>query len=62
MKIVCDCGNEDNLIIPKDREDHSITEEGLYVVKDKDTFDFWERHDMVGIVCNKCKRAIWMFV
>ena len=61
MKIVCGCGNEMNLIEPEDSEDHSIDEEGIYVIKDKDTFDFWERHDQVGIVCNKCEKAIWMF-
>lgn len=61
MKLICSCGNETNLIEPDDGEDHSISEEGIYVIQDKDTFRFWEQHDTVGIVCDKCDKAIWMF-
>lgn len=63
MKIICDCGNEVNLIEPKDGEYRIYNEEeGLYVIKDNTSnFDFWERHDQIGIVCNKCEKTIWMF-
>lgn len=63
MKIICDCGNEVNLVEPNDNEDRDITDEGLYVVpEDHSKFDFWEQHDVVGMVCRECGRAIWMFV
>jgi len=62
MKIICDCGNEVNLVEPNDGEERILDEEmGVYVTEDNSTFDFWQQHDIVGMVCNKCKKAIWMF-
>jgi len=63
MKIICTCGNEVNLIEPKDNEDRlEISDEGIYVTQDDSfKFDFWEQHDTIGIVCRECKRAVWMF-
>jgi len=62
MKVICTCGNEVNLIEPNDGESRTISvEKGMYVTTDNSTFDFWQEHDVVGIVCNKCEKAIWMF-
>ena len=62
MKLTCDCGNEVNLVEPNDEEERTTNEEeGTYVTQDKRTFDFWEQHDVVAIVCNECKKAVWMF-
>ena len=62
MRLICDCGNEIHLVEPENKEERSESEEGVYVVMEPYTFEFWERHDQVGIVCNKCDKAIWMFV
>jgi len=62
MKIICDCGNEEifNTISKDTGEENSITEdEGQYSTIDN--FRFWETHDVVGIVCEKCGKAIWLF-
>lgn len=62
MKIVCDCGNEAefNTIDEDTGEQTRVTEgEGQYATIKG--FDFWETHDEVGIVCNKCGKAIWLF-
>ena len=63
MKIVCDCGNE--LIfneIDKDtgEKNHYTEDEGIYVTADGD-FRFWQMHDIVEIVCEKCNKDIWLF-
>ena len=62
MKLICDCGNEQefNTINEETREQTTYTEdEGQYATIEK--FSLWETHDVVGIVCDKCKKAIWMF-
>ena len=62
MKLICDCGNEDifNTIDEETGEETIITEsEGQYTTIEK--FDFWQMHDMVGIICNKCGKEIWLF-
>lgn len=62
MKIICDCGNEEEFsTIDSDTgmETGIDAEEGQYATIRK--FTFWERHDQVGIECDKCKKAIWMF-
>lgn len=63
MKIICDCGNEEkfNTISEDTGLETPITEdEGQYTTIK--TFRFWETHDQVGIVCEKCGKAIWLFV
>lgn len=62
MKIICDCGNETifNEINEDTGEKNNYTEgEGLYVTIDG--FRFWEQHDVVGIVCEKCDKDVWLF-
>ena len=62
MKIICDCGNENtfNTIDEETEKETNITEdEGQYATIDG--FRFWETHDQVGIVCEKCGKAIWIF-
>lgn len=62
MKIMCDCGNIDEFnTINEDTGEQTINteDEGQYATIRK--FDFWEEHDRVGIVCKKCKKAIWLF-
>ena len=62
MKIICDCGNECELLPPSYGEERIIDEEkGLYVTKDITKFNFLSGHDEVGIVCYKCKKSIWLF-
>ena len=64
MKIICDCGNEMEFdtIDEETGEQTTITEgEGQYATIDYSKFGFWEEHDVVGIVCNKCNKAIWLF-
>lgn len=58
MKIICDCGNEMDFI-----EDKEVMEDdsGKYVTTDFDRFRFWSEHDVVGIVCAKCEKSIWLF-
>lgn len=62
MKLICDCGNEQefNTIDEETGEQTSYREdEGQYATIE--SFSLWETHDVVGIVCDKCKKAIWMF-
>ena len=64
MKIVCDCGNESifNTVNEDTGEENTVDQdEGQYVTLKPDTFRFWETHDQVGIVCEKCDKAIWLF-
>ncbi|MDF2879585.1 MAG: hypothetical protein K0R54_142 [Clostridiaceae bacterium] len=62
MKLICDCGNETifNTIDIDTGEETSITEgEGQYVTVEN--FRFWQMHDVVGVVCEKCEKALWLF-
>lgn len=62
MKIICDCGNEEefNTIDEETGGQTKITEdEGQYATIK--TFNFWEMHDQVGVVCDKCGKSIWLF-
>lgn len=62
MKIICDCGNEDifDTINRDTGEQNNITEEeGQYA--NINSFNLWQSHDVVGIVCEKCGKAIWCF-
>ena len=64
MKLVCDCGNEMefNTIDDDTGEQTSTTEdEGQYATVEHPKFNLWEQHDVVGIVCKKCDKAIWIF-
>jgi hypothetical protein len=61
MKIVCDCGNEQEF---KEYDENGVKnsyteDEGLYVTINK--FTFWQTHDVVGIVCDNCRKDIWLF-
>ena len=59
MKLVCDCGNEMEFINETDQV--LVEDYGCYVKKDYSKFDFWSMHDVAGIACNKCDKAIWYF-
>jgi hypothetical protein len=62
MKIICECGNEAKLNTTDvdTGEETEFTEgEGQYATVD--TFTFWQQHDVVGVVCDKCEKALWMF-
>ena len=61
MKITCKCGNEEvfNTIDSDTGKETENEEEGQYATIRR--FTLWERHDVVGIECDKCKKAIWMF-
>lgn len=64
LKINCDCGNEmifNNIDEDTGKESKVTEDEGQYVTKDHSKFSFWQQHDVVGIVCVKCDKAIWMF-
>jgi len=61
MKLVCDCGNihEFNEKDENGEQNTYSEDEGTYTTING--FDFWEQHDVVGIVCNKCGKDIWLF-
>lgn len=64
MKITCDCGNE--MILNTTNEDtgeeNKVTgDEGQYATNDYSKYSFWQQHDVVGIVCQQCDKAIWLF-
>lgn len=64
MKIVCDCGNEAefNTVNEDTKEQNAYTEdEGQYATVDIAKFNFWQAHDVVGVVCKKCEKDIWLF-
>lgn len=64
MKIVCECGNEAEFeTISEDTGELNAyaEDEGRYTTVDISKFGFWERRDVVGIVCEKCKNDIWLF-
>lgn len=64
MKIICDCGNESifNTINEDTEEENTFYEdEGQYATMKPDTFGFWQQHDQVGIFCEKCNKAVWLF-
>lgn len=64
MKLICDCCNEMefNTIDEDTGEQTKMTkDEGQYATTDYKKFRFWETHDVIGIVCNKCNKAIWVF-
>ncbi|HHV41849.1 MAG TPA: hypothetical protein GXX72_03250 [Clostridiaceae bacterium] len=57
IKIICDCGNEMDFIVDGiDEED-----KGEYVKINHSKFRFWEIHDEIGVVCEKCLKSIWFF-
>ena len=64
MKIVCDCGNELEFL-EKDEttgKPNDVTyDEGLFVTRKDQAMSFWGNHDQIGIVCNECGKAIWLF-
>jgi len=63
MKLTCDCGNEIifNESDKETGEKNDYTEdEGRYGTTEGD-FRFWQMHDVVGIVCEKCDKDIWLF-
>lgn len=64
LKIICDCGNETtfNTINTDTGEENKIDpEEGQYATLNPPTFSFWESHDQVGLVCEKCDKSLWLF-
>lgn len=65
MKIICDCGNEMefNTIDEDTGEQTEVDEdEGQYATTNYNKFRFWQTHDVVGMTCRKCNKAIWVFV
>lgn len=64
MKIVCDCGNEEMFnTIDEETGEQRIDDdnEGQYATVDRSKFEFWETHDVVGIICKKCDKALWLY-
>lgn len=64
VKITCDCGNEMKFnTIDKEtgKEAEVVEDEGQYATADKSKYSFWEQHDVVGISCEQCDKAIWFF-
>lgn len=62
MKLICDCGNKEefNTIDTETGKQTSYTEgEGQFATIEN--FEFWQQHDVVGIYCSKCGKAIWLF-
>ena len=64
MRVICDCGNEVEFnTVDKDtgKETEATEGEGQYATVDTVKFTFWEMHDVVGVVCEKCNKSIWIF-
>lgn len=63
IKIVCECGNECifDEYDEKGNKHHYTEGEGRYTTPDINKFRFWQMHDVVGIVCEKCGKDIWLF-
>lgn len=64
MKIICDCGNEAEFsTIDKETggETSYSEDKGQYATVDVKKYEFWQSHDVVGVVCEKCEKAIWLF-
>ena len=65
MKLVCDCGNECYFseYDKKGVKLHYTEDEGQYVIAESNGngFRFWQMHDVVGIVCEKCNKDLWLF-
>ena len=65
VKVICDCGNEVefNTIDEETGEESKIwdEDEGQYATMTGGNFRLWSAHDVVGIVCEECGKAIWMF-
>ena len=64
IKLRGDCGNEMefNTIDKETGEQNPITDdEGQYAITDDSRFMLWENHDVIGIVCGKCGKAVWTF-
>ena len=61
MKLICDCGNETvfNEYDEKGSLNDYTEDEGRYTTQH--AFRLWQMHDVVGIVCEKCDKDIWMF-
>lgn len=62
MKILCDCGCQEEFDTTDEEtgeETRIVEDEGQYARIDN--FKFWEMHDQVGIVCEKCGKSIWLF-
>jgi len=64
MKIICDCGNEmefNTIDEETGKQAEIYEEEGQYATVEHDKFGFWSAHDELGVICKKCKKAIWIF-
>lgn len=64
MKIVCECGNEATFNTKDDetgKENPVYEDEGQFARLQPRTFRFWEMHDQVGIVCEKCDKGVNFF-
>ena len=65
MRLICDCGNdmEFNTVDEETGEQTPIEDEceGQYATVEHSQFELWGRHDVVGIICHKCDKAIWLY-
>lgn len=64
MIITCECGNEmtfNNKDKRTGKENEITDDEGQYVTADATKFSFWQQHDVVGLACTHCDKAIWLF-
>lgn len=69
IKIICSCCDNECLFDTKDEEtglENEFAEEGSgeygQYARKVGSFEFWSGHDIVGFICNKCGKAIWVFV
>lgn len=64
LKITCDCGNEMKFNTTNEgtgEENETTEREGQYVTADQNKYSFWQQHDVVGVICEQCDKAIWLF-
>jgi hypothetical protein len=60
LKIICNCGNMTELKVVDEKEEFN-EDEGQHARVTPNTFSFWESHDQVGVVCDKCKKSVYIF-
>ena len=58
MKLICDCGNEEEFRLPPDEEDRFDVEDSTHYDTKHHSFDLASAHDELFIGCNKCGKSI----
>ena len=61
MKLICDCGNIEEFILPTDPEDRHSVDDSQHCYKKFESFYINSGHDELFISCKKCGLSIHIF-